>query len=167
MLAQATRSATPATETLTREARSSFVAAAAESCRRRGLNMTPIRQRVLEVVAASSGPMAAYAIIHHLSGTKLIGPPTVYRALQFLVEAGFVRHLPLRKAFVLCARPDEPFAAVLTCTACGDTHEVASEEVRAAMAWFASSTGFTPHDRTIEIEGRCATCKGAATLHAF
>lgn len=127
--------------------------------------MTPIRRRVLEVVAASPTPLAAYAIIHRLSGAKLLGPPTVYRALDFLVEAGFVRHLALRKAFVLCARPDEPFVAVLTCTTCGDTSETGSEEVRAAIAQFASATGFASHGRAIEIEGRCASCNGAATGH--
>ena len=165
MQAQAIRPASLITETLARDEPLSFVAAAAENCRNRGLNMTPIRRRVLEVVAASPVPIAAYAIIHQLSGTKLLGPPTVYRALEFLVEAGFVPHLALRKAFVLCTRPDEPFVAVLTCTACGDTIEVASEEVRAAMARFASSTGFTPHGRAIEIEGWCASCNGAAADH--
>ena len=165
MQAQAIRPAPPITATLARDELSFFVAAATESCRRRGLNMTPIRRRVLEVVAASPAPIAAYAIIHRLSDTKLLGPPTVYRALEFLVEAGFVRHLALRKAFVLCARPDEPFVAVLTCTACGNTSEVLSEEIRAAIALFASSTGFAPNGHAIEIEGRCATCSGAAADH--
>lgn len=127
--------------------------------------MTPIRRRVLEVVAASPTPIAAYAIIHRLSGTKLLAPPTVYRALEFLIEAGFVRHLALRKAFVLCARPDAPFVALLSCTACGDTWEVTSEEVGTAITRFASSTGFTPRDRAIELEGRCATCSGDAADH--
>lgn len=162
MQGQAIRPASPAIETRNRNEPLSFVAAAADSCRHRGLNMTPIRRRVLEVVAASPVPLAAYAIIHRLSGTKLLGPPTVYRALEFLVEAGFVRYLALRKAFVRCSMPDEPFVAVLTCTACGDTSEVTSEEVRVAMARFASSTGFAPHPRAIEIEGRCATCNAAA-----
>ncbi|TXN00401.1 transcriptional repressor [Methylobacterium sp. WL64] len=165
MQAQAIRPALLITEPRTVDELSSFVAAAAESCRCRGLNMTPIRRRVLEVVAASPVPLAAYAIIHRLSDTKLLGPPTVYRALEFLVEAGFVRHLALRKAFVLCARPGEPFVAVLTCTDCGDTSEVTSEEVRAAMVRFASATGFAPHGRAIEIEGRCATCTRAAADH--
>lgn len=165
MQAHSVRPASPIAETRTGFEPSSFIAAAVESCRRRGLNMTPIRRRVLEVVAASPTPLAAYAIIHRLSGPKLLGPPTVYRALDFLVEAGFVRHLALRKAFVLCARPDEPFVAVLTCTACGDTSETPSEEVRAAIAQFASATGFAPHGRAIEIEGRCASCNGAATDH--
>lgn len=127
--------------------------------------MTPIRRRVLEVVAASPTPIAAYAIIHRLSDTKLLAPPTVYRALEFLVEAGFVRHLATRKAFVRCARLDVPVAAVLTCTACGNASEVTSKRIRAALVRFASATGFTPHGRPIEIEGRCATCNGAAVDH--
>jgi Fur family transcriptional regulator, zinc uptake regulator len=165
--AQDVRPASPFTGTRSVDELSSFVTAAVESCRSRGLNMTPNRRRVLEVVAASSTPLAAYAIIHRLSGTKLLGPPTVYRALEFLIEAGLVRYLALRKAFVLCSRPDESFVTVLTCTACGDTSEKPSEEVWAAIAQFASATGFAPHGRAIEIEGRCASCNGAATDHVF
>jgi len=165
MQAQAAHSASLTAATRTGDELSSVVTAAVESCRRRGLNMTPIRRRVLEVVAASPTPLAAYAIIHRLSGAKLLGSPTVHRALDFLVGAGFVRHLALRKAFVPCARPDEPFVAVRTCTAYGDTSETPSEEVRVAIAQFASATSFAPHGRAIEIEGRCASCNGAATDH--
>ncbi len=162
MQAQDIRPASPFTKTWNTYEPASFVIAAVESCRRRGLNLTPIRRRVLEVVAASPTPLAAYAIIHRLSGTKLLGPPTIYRALEFLIEAGFVRHLARRKAFVLCARPNEPFVAVLACTACGDTTEVTSEEVRTALARVAASTGFVPHCCALEIDGRCATCGGVA-----
>lgn len=165
MQVQAALSASRCTETGIPRETLPFVAAAVESCHRRGLTMTPIRRRVLEVVAESPVPLAAYAIIHRLSGTKLLAPPTVYRALEFLVEAGFVRHLVTRKAFVLCARADEPFVAVLICTDCGDASEMAVEEVRNAVGRYASSTGFTPFGRALEIEGRCALCTSSAAGH--
>jgi hypothetical protein len=92
-------------KTYTTIASSEFVAEAAESCRQRGLNLTPIRRRVLEVVAASTVPVPAYAIVYQLSDTKLVAPPTIYRALEFLIEAGFVRHLALRRAYICCTQP--------------------------------------------------------------
>jgi Fur family transcriptional regulator, zinc uptake regulator len=140
---------------------SAIVVEAVESCQRRGLNLTPIRRRVLEVVAASPAPVSAYAIIHQLSNTKLLGPPTVYRALDFLIAAGFIRHLALRKAYVRCKWPGQPFVTLLTCSTCGDTNEVASEQMRSAVAQLAMTTGFTPHGGAIEIEGCCAACRTA------
>ena len=143
---------------------SGFIADAVESCHRRGLNLTPIRRRVLEVVAASDGPVSAYAIIHRLSGTKLLAPPTIYRALEFLVEAGFVRHLALRKAFVCRSLADAEPMAVLICTGCGSVAESASELIRRTVTLLTEASGFEASNQAIEIQGRCATCRvGAAS----
>ncbi len=138
---------------------SGFIADAIESCHQRGLNLTPIRRRVLEVVAASDGPVSAYAIIHRLSDIKLLAPPTVYRALEFLVEAGFVRHLALRKAFVCRARLEPEPLAILVCTGCGSVAEGASELIRRTVAQLAEAIGFEASGQAIEIQGRCAACR--------
>lgn len=139
---------------------SDFIAEAAESCRRRGLNLTPIRRRVLEVVAASTVPVPAYAIVYQLSETKLVAPPTIYRALEFLIDAGFVRHLALRRAYVCRPQPvGASLVAVLMCTTCGSVSESASEPIRQTVADLAETTGFEPRSRSIEIEGQCATCR--------
>jgi len=142
---------------------SSFVEAAVRTCHERGLNLTPIRRRVLEVVGASAVPVSAYAIVHQLSGSKLLGPPTVYRALEFLEKAGFVRHLALRKAYVRCAlTPEAPTSALLLCTDCGSVSEAASREMGEIIGRLAAETGFEPCGRVIEIEGRCAACRDVA-----
>ena len=138
---------------------SGFIAKVVESCYQRGLNLTPIRRRVLEVVAASDGPVSAYAIIHRLSNTKLLAPPTVYRALEFLVEAGFVRHLALRKAFVCSSLAETEPMALLVCTGCGSVAESASELIRRTVALLTESSGFEASDQAIEIQGRCASCR--------
>lgn len=144
-------------------ASSAFVEVAAERCRRRGLNLTPIRRRVLEVVAGSSAPVSAYDIIRRSSDTKLLGPPTVYRALEFLMEAGLVRHLALRRAYI-CRQPwiEEPVVTLLLCTDCGFVGETASEPLWRTLVQIAAAKGFEPRGRTVEIEGRCASCRGAS-----
>ena len=60
-------------------------------CIQRGLQLTPTRRGVLEILAASRAPQGAYALMDQLSKTqgRTIAPPTVYRALEFLVEHGF------------------------------------------------------------------------------
>lgn len=142
-----------------------FVEAAIESCGRRGLNLTPIRRSVLEVVAESSVPVSAYAIIHRLSGTKLIAPPTVYRALEFLIDAGLVRHLALRKAYVRCElQPGTQVSAVLLCNACGAVSEAISPEMTETIGRLAAAAGFVPGEGVVEIEGHCAICSGTLTV---
>jgi Fur family transcriptional regulator, zinc uptake regulator len=156
---QAVRSSSRDSEPAAEREASSFVDAAVESCRRRGLNLTPIRRRVLEVMAASPVPISAYAVIHRLSDAKLLGPPTVYRALEFLEKAGFVRHLALRKAYVRCdLAPETPTSALLLCTTCGAVAETSSPEMGATIDRLTAQAGFELGRRPIEIEGRCASC---------
>ena len=74
------------------------VASAVALCGRQGLNLTPVRRRVLEIVWRSHGPIGAYQILAELSKEReKAAPPTVYRALEFLVDAGLVRLVPNTK----------------------------------------------------------------------
>jgi len=63
-------------------------------CAERGVRLTPIRKRVLELVWASHKPLGAYAILEKLTdeGHKP-APPTVYRALEFLLEQGLIHRI--------------------------------------------------------------------------
>lgn len=164
MQAQAVRSSSRDPKLAAQMKASSFVDAAVESCRQRGLNLTPIRRRVLEVMAASSVPISAYVVIHRLSDAKLLAPPTVYRALEFLEKAGFVRHLALRKAYIRCElAPDAPASALLLCTGCGAVTETSSPEMGETISRLTARTGFELGRRLIEIEGRCASCRRTNT----
>ncbi|MCB1576305.1 MAG: transcriptional repressor, partial [Xanthomonadales bacterium] len=56
-------------------------------CGERGLRLTPIRLRVLELLAESTVPVKAYDLLDDLKdGPGAAAPPTVYRALDFLLE---------------------------------------------------------------------------------
>ncbi|MER2267415.1 transcriptional repressor [Methylobacterium oxalidis] len=137
-----------------------FVALAEKVCAACGLNFTPIRRRVLEVLAADREPLSAYTIIHRLSVSKPIGPPTIYRALEFLIDAGFVRYVALRKAYMCREHPLRAEAvALLSCSQCGCVSEVASEQVQRTFTHLTQVTGFRARTRTVEIEGQCATCQ--------
>ncbi len=69
---------------------------AQEICLKKGARLTPIRQRVLELVWGSHKPVGAYEILDEIkSEHKSSAPPTVYRALDFLMEHGFAFHQPV------------------------------------------------------------------------
>ena len=76
---------------------------AANLCEQRGLNLTPIRRRVLEIVWRSHEPIGAYQILAELAKERdKAAPPTVYRALDFLIDAGLVHRIESLNAFGGC-----------------------------------------------------------------
>lgn len=142
--------------------RKQVVERAARICRDRGLNLTPIRRRVLELLATSRVPVPAYTLVDQLASGKPVGPPTVYRALEFLIEAGFVHYVALRRAYICSELLDAKGpVALLMCSNCGDVSEVASGALQGVLTQMSASCGFDPVARSIEIAGRCTTCRAS------
>src|SRR3546814_13298582 len=71
-------------------------------CARQGLRLTALRKRVLELVWQSHRPLGAYDILAVLSEQdgRRAAPPTVYRALAFLLENGLVHRIASLNAFI-------------------------------------------------------------------
>lgn len=137
-----------------------FVREVSEACDSRGLRLTPIRLRVLELIAASKLPVKAYDLLDDLKdGPGLAAPPTVYRALDFLLENGFIHKLESINAFVSCHHPGEahqvPF---LICDHCSSATEICDEGVANLLNAQARDRGFTPAAQTLEVHGLCAAC---------
>src|SRR6185437_7326942 len=98
-------------------------------CTSRGLRLTPLRREVLELVAKARKPVKAYDLWESLRDNHAgAAPPTVYRALDFLLENGFIHKLESINAFVFCKHPAEahqvPF---LICDACENAIEGCDE----------------------------------------
>ena len=132
-------------------------------CTERGARLTPVRQRVLEIVWQSHRPLGAYAILDVLSGEgHSPAPPTVYRALEFLLANGLVHRLSSLNAFIGCSRPGHPGAGqFLICTACGTAAELHDAGIERAIEHGAEAEGFTSHVHTVEISGLCPHCRDA------
>ena len=107
--------------------RTSALAAAARLAERRGLRLTATRARVLEIVAEHHKPIGAYDILQRLAGERgRAAPPTVYRALAFLVEQGFVHRIDSLNAFVACFDAEHRHdAGFLICQTCRTVEEIA------------------------------------------
>jgi Fur family zinc uptake transcriptional regulator len=84
------------------------LAAADKLCAEQGLRFTPLRRRVLELVWSSHKPVGAYALLDKLRSEDLgSAPPTVYRALDFLIEHGLIHRIERMNAFIGCSHPGE------------------------------------------------------------
>ena len=132
-------------------------------CSRRGARLTPVRQRVLEIIWQSHRPLGAYAILEVLSAEgHSPAPPTVYRALEFLLTYGLVHRLSSLNAFIGCTRPGHPGAGqFLLCTTCGSAAELNDSTIERAIERSAAAEGFTSQVHTVEISGLCPHCRGA------
>ena len=142
--------------------------AAEAYCVARGAALTPLRRQVMRLVLAAPQPIGAYALLEGLRAERgPAAPPTVYRALDFLLEQGLIHRLERLNAFLPCIGPDAACAEgcahdhphqFLICTRCGATAEIADHAVAHALERAAGRLGFQPSRSTVEIEGICATC---------
>jgi Fur family zinc uptake transcriptional regulator len=132
----------------------------------KGIPFTPMRQRVLALLAASGKPMAACQIAERLSDTRKVQAVQAYRALEFLQEAGCVHRLASRSAYFACdhLRRDDETVVFMVCSQCGAVQERASDLVARGLRGAAKATGFMPRRPMIELEGECAKCAGVAVV---
>ena len=136
-----------------------------DACRARSLRLTPSRREVLALVAAAGRPVKAYDLLESLRERHAsAAPPTVYRALDFLLDHGFIHRLESINAFVSCHHPAEahqvPF---LICDVCGNAEELCDGgTVAGLIETEADRRGFRPRSQTLEVHGLCACC-GAST----
>lgn len=134
-------------------------AAARGHLRRRGLRWTRQRQRVIEVLASSSG---------HLTGTQIVElcrarepttvPSTVYRTLDVLEELGLVRHghgADGREEYHV--RPADEHGH-LYCEACGRHWELGDARAREFVTHIEQWSGVTVDLTHLTLVGRCSDC---------
>ena len=136
------------------------IATAERLCRERGLRFTALRRRVLTLVWDSHKPIGAYDILDKLGGEgKAAAPPTVYRALEFLIEAGLVHRLDSLNAFIGCPDPARSHAGqFLICRRCRTVVELDDPDIDAVVAKKAQLLGFTETHQMHEVQGICARC---------
>jgi hypothetical protein len=85
-----------------------FVREVERACEQRGLRLTPIRANALRLIADAGRPIKAYDLLDQMKATHdAAAPPTVYRALDFLLEHGFIHKLASINAFVGCHHPGQ------------------------------------------------------------
>ena len=137
------------------------IARAEAICAERGARLTENRRRVLELVWQSHAPVGAYEVLERLrkDGTHA-APPTVYRALEFLMEQGLVHRIESRNAFVGCPQPEQRHAAqYLLCEGCGDAVEIEIGGLARKIVSRAAELGFAVAAQTVEAHGLCSRCQ--------
>ena len=142
------------------------MARAQQQCQERRQRLTPIRHAVLATLYETHTPLGAYEIIDALreSEGKVHAPITIYRALEFLMEQGFVHRLASRNAFIACPHGHGPqdLVAFLICEECGGVDEMVSAPLSQAVTTLLGDENFKARNPVLEISGTCGHCRESA-----
>jgi Fur family zinc uptake transcriptional regulator len=128
------------------------------------------------LILDAASPTGAYELLDRLRPTRRgAAPPTVYRALDFLLDQGLIHKVERLSAFVGCvagctANPDDEThthaAQFLICRECGRVIEMQNHKVSAVLAQAAKEAGFSVSSATVEAEGLCSTCMSTTAERA-
>jgi Fur family transcriptional regulator, zinc uptake regulator len=150
----------------TGQRKSHWAAEVEQSCASKGLHLTPLRRRILSIVAEAPAPLGAYAIIEELSRAqhKAVAPPTVYRTLEFFLANGFLHKIESRNAYAPCAHlGHDHHGILLICGRCGRTDEIENARFDALLQATAAEAHFVTQRQVVEIGGLCERCAEAHT----
>ncbi len=140
------------------------LAAATAHCAKAGLRLTPVRRRALEILLAEHRALGAYDLLSHLAAEGLgAQPPVAYRALDFLVKAGFAHKVEALNAYIACAHLGQDHApAFLICRSCRSVAEAETTPAKGRLGDAARAAGFRIERTVVEATGLCPDCQKTA-----
>jgi Fur family zinc uptake transcriptional regulator len=87
-----------------------------------------------------------------------VAPPTVYRALKGLEDAGVVQRIQRLRAWAVVTSPVPGVVAI--CDDCGSVRSVEAPSLFESLHQRLAAEGFAEARQTIEVHGRCGDCTG-------
>jgi Fur family zinc uptake transcriptional regulator len=120
------------------------------------------QSEILSCLREAKEPMSAYAILDRVRIAGISHPPTVYRALNDLMQKGMVHRLQSRSAFVACGHGacDGKFAFAI-CRQCQNVVEITLTDAHQATLLGLAPEEIAPEQVTLEIAGICEACRSA------
>ncbi len=139
---------------------SNALTTAEQVCLERGVQLTPIRYQVLELIWESHKAVKAYELLERVKPLQMAAkPPTIYRALEFLSEQGLIHRVESLNAFIGCRCSNAPHEQLLLiCKNCQEVEERTAPQVMKVLAQEFDDAGFIVHSKAIEIHGVCSQC---------
>jgi Fur family zinc uptake transcriptional regulator len=133
---------------------------AEQLCLSRGVQLTPIRHQVLELIWVSHQAVKAYELLDRIKPMQAAAKPaTIYRALDFLIEQGLIHRVESLNAFIGCSRSEHQHEQLLLiCNKCLNVEERSAANVMTALSQEIQQARFTVHSKALEIQGVCEKC---------
>lgn len=130
-------------------------------CKKRNVKLTNQRKIVLEIMLKAEKAMSAYDLLDLLKIEEpQAKPPTIYRALDFLLEQGFVHKVESSNSYILCPHFSHPnhISILFICDSCKQILEKNDDQIEQCLKSLAQQNQFKTKHSVIEIHGQCASC---------
>ncbi|HLS51445.1 MAG TPA: Fur family transcriptional regulator [Burkholderiaceae bacterium] len=150
----------PAKLTLTPAQIKAQLKTAEQLCLRRNKRLTPMRRKVLQILLQHGRSLKAYELLEEVRKDHTnAAPPTVYRALDFLVDEGLIHRLDAVNAWTACLDADgEPHNVLIVCTECGVVAELSDPPLSHQLSHTAKQAGFIMANPETELRALCTPC---------
>ncbi len=133
-------------------------------CTARGVRLTPQRKGVFKLISSSKKASSAYELLEQLQKSEpQAKPPTVYRALDFLMEQGFIHRVESTNSYISCCscNAHKHYSHLLICDKCSDVIELQDDSLVALLSKNAEEHGFSITNHVIESHGICQSCQSS------
>lgn len=137
-----------------------------QHCKNQGYRFTEPRERILKILVEEKKPLGAYDILQRLSREiENPKPPTVYRAIQFWHQEGFIHCIDSLKSYVACLHDHHVGQTqFLICNQCDFVKELECMFDFSSVTTAADASDFSILNCTLEIKGLCADCRQPGTF---
>ncbi len=133
-------------------------------CARGARRLTPIRRQVLRILLEKQRCLKAYELLDEIRREQPgAAPPTVYRALDFLVSQGLAHRLDASNAWIACHDASgPPHDLLIVCMRCGSVAELTDPAFGQRLAEIATAAGFQLCGHETELRALCRRCRAPA-----
>ena len=135
---------------------------AQQLCEQRGVRMTAHRALVYRLLLENKLAISAYELLEKLQQVEpKAKPPTVYRALDFLLTQGLVHKIESTSSFIACHHIvcEHHCSQLLICDECGTVTECDSHQALQLLTQKSTEAGFKLKHHIIETHGTCQNCQ--------
>lgn len=130
------------------------------ACKQRGAALTAIRREMLGLLYRSPKGVKAYDLLEQIKKVRPnSSPPTVYRALDFLIEQGLAHKIGRMNLFVACRHASHQTPSLfLVCPKCSGVTELQEKSVMGALSASLAEAGHRLECPEVEISAVCPKC---------
>lgn len=138
-----------------------FLDRVAARCKERGASFTQIRRDVLSLLYQHPNGLKAYDLLARVKEARSNAtPPTVYRALDFLMEHGLVHKIGRINQFVACRHDSHCLPSLfLLCPRCGKVTEMHDHRLMESLMSTLGASGHALDSPEVEISAVCPDCR--------
>jgi Fur family zinc uptake transcriptional regulator len=124
------------------------------------LNITESRKYIYDVIAGSHKMIKAYEILAIIAKKNpSIKPPTIYRAINFLIENNLVHKINCTNSYIACFNKNlTQMCFFLICKKCKNVTESYNNKLSELLLNTIKKNNFFLKDANLEINGICNNC---------